>query len=199
MAAHEHARPLHAQGGQAVGVLAHQHAVLEHPHVPGVRYRAQHGELLPELEEVVHAHADRLLAPEDGEVQVARQPDGPGRDAVLVGREGEVEHAAPAAEAVHPQGAHEREGPAHPDGAGGGRERQVHRRLSREHGRMLHQGLRGDAAIRRAWARSLRGSGPRACAGVCGIACAAPLRALRGGHVHDVHCSSGKWMRDVQS
>mmetsp|Transcript_1230 Transcript_1230/g.3128 ORF Transcript_1230/g.3128 Transcript_1230/m.3128 type:complete len:238 (+) Transcript_1230:736-1449(+) len=174
VAAHDHARPVLFQRGQALLVLPHELAVLEYPHVPRARDRTQHGRLSPELEEIAHACAERLPPPEDGEVQVARQPDGPGRDAVLVGREGEVEHAAPAAETVHPQGAHEREGPAHPDGAVRGRERQVHRRLPRDRGPVLHKGLRRSRRRRRA-------VGLRACACIRAIASATSLHPLRGG------------------
>jgi hypothetical protein len=107
VAADDHARPLHLQRDQALLVLAREHAILEHLHVPRGRDRAQHGDLLVQLEEIVHTHADRLLASEDGEVQVLRALDGPSGNAVLVRCQREVEDAAPVVDALHVQSAHE--------------------------------------------------------------------------------------------
>ncbi|CAK0840655.1 unnamed protein product [Prorocentrum cordatum] len=65
-------------------------------------------------------------------------PTAPGRDAVAVGlRTGEVEHAAPVVEAVHPHHARERE--RSPQGAGDAAA-QIHRELQLV--QVLRQGLR---------------------------------------------------------
>mmetsp|Transcript_56868 Transcript_56868/g.158319 ORF Transcript_56868/g.158319 Transcript_56868/m.158319 type:complete len:332 (+) Transcript_56868:377-1372(+) len=146
VAAQVHARPVHGKGRQAIHLLAREHPVLEHLHVPRVRDRAQHRKLLSELEEIVHSQADRLLAPENGEVQVESEIDGPCSDAVLVGLEGEVEHAGPAVDALHRQCAHEREGPPKPPDEVW---RQVDRVPPRQRVRILDHRPRGVAAGRR--------------------------------------------------
>jgi hypothetical protein len=92
--------------------LANHITVLPNSHAPIVAHSEKRRGGLAKLEEVPHFHSLLALALEDCEMQVGCIANGPSRDAVNVGFEGEVKDSLPGVELLHLQCAHQRERPS---------------------------------------------------------------------------------------